>query len=140
MNRNPKRRTTGTLQNGCYVPPSIEKNIRSFEYFPVSRENIILTGKPYGRLGYGGESKFSRENSINSYKSTARLNKENNLKNLSADAKPTKSTTPPTLSIPLIEDWENFPNEFPQGLDISLVNQTIASSLREVSFLITPYP
>jgi len=65
--RNPKRRTTGTFQNGCHVPPSIEKNIRSFEIFPVSRENIVLPYKTYGRLGYGEESKFSRENSINTY-------------------------------------------------------------------------
>lgn len=67
MNRKPKRRAIGTRENGTYSPPSLEKNIRSFERFPVSRENIVLPYKTYGRLGYGEESKFSRENSINTY-------------------------------------------------------------------------
>lgn len=78
MNRNPKRRAIGTMENGTYSPPSLEKNIRSFERFPVSRENIILPYKPYGRLGYGEESKLSRENSINIFIGTISLNRRNN--------------------------------------------------------------
>ena len=61
--RNPKRRA-GNMQRGTYSPPTAEQNIRSFERFPVSRENIIVSYKFYGRLGYGEESEFSRENSI----------------------------------------------------------------------------
>lgn len=95
MNRNPKRRTTGTLQNGCYVPPSIEKNIRSFECFPVSRENIVSPYKPYGRLGYGAESKFSKENSINNFKEMIRINTYNPIKRVYLQEKAKPIVKPP---------------------------------------------
>lgn len=72
--RNPKRRA-GNMQHGTYTPPTPEQNIRSFERFPVSRENIVISYKPYDRLGYGEESKFSRENSVNILKNTLRANR-----------------------------------------------------------------
>ena len=74
--RHPKRRA-GNMQYGAYLPPTPEQNIRSFERFPVSRENLVLVYKPYDRLGYGEESKVSIENSINEFKKIAKLNREN---------------------------------------------------------------
>jgi len=127
------------MENGTYSPPSLEKNIRSFEHFPVSRENIILPYKPYGRLGYGEASKFSRENSINSYKGTVKRNKENRFKNLLiyASDSPQTVTPPNEASFPPIETWSNFPSNFPQEISIFSVNQAITAMLRETGALIT---
>ncbi len=132
MNRNPKRRTTGTFPNGCYLPPSIEKNIRSFEYFPVSRENTILSSKPYGRLGYGEESKFSRENSINSYKAMVELNNKNYL-NWNPEKK--SNTLGSENDLPRlfpINDYpfpiSDYPEIFNNEDNISLIDQFILST------------
>ncbi|MDF0553883.1 hypothetical protein [Kamptonema sp. UHCC 0994] len=127
MNRNPRRRA-GNMQHGTYAPPTPEQNIRSFERFPVSRENIVVNYKFYGRLGYGEESKFSLENSINEFKRIAQLNKENPFKWIPGQGLGSGNANPPPRG-PLIETLEGFPIHLFSGSDISFLNQTIEESI-----------
>lgn len=126
MNRNPKKRATGGRQNGTYAPPTSEQNIRSFEHFPVSRENVILNSHFYGGRGYGNQTDFINRNSRLAFNNSLKLNKENPFKWM-PNIVEGKGPGIPSHSVPPIDKLVGFPIDLFNENQIFLLNEFLLS-------------
>ena len=119
------------MQRGTYSPPTPEQNIRSFERFPVSRENIVVVYKPYDRLGYGEESKFSLENSVKEFKRTTKLNQENPFMWIPISDKSSPQLTP-IPPIPSLNEVLSSTGESIESLGWSIVDSDFSSTINSI--------